>query len=342
MERLIAKNPRNKERIFPYIGGEEVNTNPIHAHHRYVIDFGDMSEEDARQWPDLMDILERKVRTVRLKDNRENYRRYWWQFAERRPGLAIALKSQPRILARSLTSKHFAFAFLPSGMVYDQTLVVFALPAFRHWALLSSRIHEVWSNFFGATLEDRPRYNVAACFETFPVPSDSGADILLEKIGRTYYEYRARVMEHQGEGLTATYNCFHDAECECSEIAPLREFHEAMDRVVLDAYGWTDIPTRCQFIPEFDDEEGDDENGRTRRKKYRYRWPDDIRDEVLARLLELNRRRALEEGQLPTETPVFAGMSDPEAKTKGGKKKAGKRASEDFNLSLLPQEKEEA
>src|SRR4029079_725009 len=42
MRRLIEKDPRNQERIFPYIGGEEVNESPTHAHHRYVINFGDM------------------------------------------------------------------------------------------------------------------------------------------------------------------------------------------------------------------------------------------------------------------------------------------------------------
>ena len=41
MHELIAKDPRNAERIFPYIGGEEVNDSPTHAHHRYVIDFED-------------------------------------------------------------------------------------------------------------------------------------------------------------------------------------------------------------------------------------------------------------------------------------------------------------
>ena len=43
MHRLIAKDPRNAERIFPYIGGEEVNDSPTHAHHRYVINFGEMT-----------------------------------------------------------------------------------------------------------------------------------------------------------------------------------------------------------------------------------------------------------------------------------------------------------
>ena len=39
MRRLIHENPRNREVVFPFIGGEEVNTSPIHAHHRYVINF---------------------------------------------------------------------------------------------------------------------------------------------------------------------------------------------------------------------------------------------------------------------------------------------------------------
>jgi hypothetical protein len=32
MQRLIAKDPRNAERIFPHIGGEEVNDSPTHSH----------------------------------------------------------------------------------------------------------------------------------------------------------------------------------------------------------------------------------------------------------------------------------------------------------------------
>ena len=50
MRRLIEENPRNREVIFPYIGGEEVNTSPTHAHHRYVINFRDypLRWEDQR------------------------------------------------------------------------------------------------------------------------------------------------------------------------------------------------------------------------------------------------------------------------------------------------------
>lgn len=43
MHQLIENNPRNAERIFPFIGGEELNDNPTHAHRRWVINFGEMS-----------------------------------------------------------------------------------------------------------------------------------------------------------------------------------------------------------------------------------------------------------------------------------------------------------
>ena len=72
-----------------------------------------------------------------------------------------------------------------------------------------------------------------------------------------------------------------------------------MDRAVLDAYGWTDLKPTCEFLLDYEEDEDEDESGggRRRKKPWRYRWPDDFRDEVLARLLELNRHRA-EQGQL--------------------------------------------
>jgi hypothetical protein len=81
-------------------------------------------------------------------------------------------------------------------------------------------------------------------------------------------------------------------------IVRLRELHAEMDRAVLKSYGWQDINPACEFYPEFDDEDSIEDDSRPGGKRYRYRWPDDVRDDVLARLLELNRTRAEEEAQL--------------------------------------------
>lgn len=59
MHRLIAENPKNAEVIFPYIDGKEINSSPTHSHLRYVINFGEMSEQEARDnYPQLMGIVE--------------------------------------------------------------------------------------------------------------------------------------------------------------------------------------------------------------------------------------------------------------------------------------------
>ena len=99
-------------------------------------------------------------------------------------------------------------------------------------------------------------------------------------------------MVRNNEGLTKIYNRFHDQDEQSPEIAQLRDLHAAMDRAVLDAYGWSDIPTDCDFFLDYAIDEAEWGN---KKKPYRYRWPDEIRDEVLARLLDLNAERAAEE-----------------------------------------------
>ena len=49
MYRLIQREPRNAARIFPYIGGEEVSSDPHHSYRRWAIDFNDFPLRRERQ-----------------------------------------------------------------------------------------------------------------------------------------------------------------------------------------------------------------------------------------------------------------------------------------------------
>ena len=141
-------------------------------------------------------------------------------------------------------------------------------------------------------MKDDLRYAPSDCFETFPFPQDWEEHPSLVTQGRSYYEFRAKNMVDRAEGLTKTYNLFHDIYDTDSGVEKLRELHTAMDRAVLDVYGWSDIPTDCQFLLEY---EIDKATWGRKKRPYRYRWPDAVRDEVLARLLALNAERAAEE-----------------------------------------------
>jgi hypothetical protein len=300
MRRLIEKDPRNREVIFPYIGGEEVNTSPTHAHHRYVINFGELRlEECRRRWPDLMAIVEAKVKPERAKLTKNAIGRkrakLWWQYGSLAKELQAAIAGLERVLAINCgATPHMAFAFLRAGMVFANTLAVFAFPAHAAFCALQSRPHETWARFLGSSMKDDLRYTPSDCFETFPFPEGWETHPALEAAGRAYYDFRAAHMVKNNEGLTRTYNRFHDPNETDPDILKLRELHAAMDRAVLDAYGWRDIPTTCDF---FLDYEIDEEEWGNKKKPWRYRWPDEVRDEVLARLLELNAQRAAAEAR---------------------------------------------
>jgi hypothetical protein len=213
-ERLIRKDPRNKELIFPYIGGEDLLDDPQQRHSRYVINFGDATEEEARGYPDLYQIVTENVKPERMaqKDNPDGRRRkqFWWQWGRYTPALANATKKLDRVLMHAFTSTHLAFAFIPSATVVAGPHNVFAFCSHSAFCVLQSRVHETWVRFFASSLEDRLRYTPSDCFETFPFPSDWQTNRVLEQIGERYYEYRAELMRRSEKGLTETYNRFHN------------------------------------------------------------------------------------------------------------------------------------
>ncbi|MBW4669008.1 MAG: class I SAM-dependent DNA methyltransferase [Cyanomargarita calcarea GSE-NOS-MK-12-04C] len=322
MQNLITENPKNAAIIFPYIGGDEVNSSPTHTHRRYVINFGDMSEEEANKYPELMNILEEKVKPKRLLDKRASYRKYWWQYAEKRGKLFQAISQANRVLVTNAqASVHLSFIFYSPNVVFANSLNIFPFQTYSTFTVLQSGIHEIWARFFSSTIQEGLRYNPSDCFETFPFPENWETNPSLEAIGNSYYEYRAALMVRNNEGLTDTYNRFHDPDEQDPEILKLRELHTAMDRAVLDAYGWSDISTDCDFILDYVDADEDQEtegSKRQKKKPWRYRWCEEVHDEVLARLLELNQQRA--------EAEILRGkVAEAKSKPKSTKPKKAKK-----------------
>jgi hypothetical protein len=329
MHRLIAENPKNQERIFPYIGGKEVNSSPTHTHHRFVINFGEMSEAEAWEYPDLMRIVEEKVKPKRLLDNRASYRNYWWQYAEKRVDLIKAIANCDRVLVTNAqAATHSCFIFYNSKVVFANSLNVFPFDTYSAFTILQSRIHEVFARFLSSSMKDDLRYNPSDCFETFPFPSNWETNAQLEEIGKTYYEFRAELMVRNNQGLTDTYNRLHEPDERHPDIIKLRQLHGEMDRIVLDAYGWKDIATDYTFLLDYEDEEEEEGSSKSQNEKpWRYRWFEEIHDEVLARLLELNLQRAQEE---------ILGGKAAEEKAKGGKKTVAKSRKKVSDTPSIP------
>jgi hypothetical protein len=282
MNVILARDPRSRERVFPYLGGEEVNTSPRQLHRRYIIDFGELTEAEARSYPDLFAIVEARVRPERQTKDAGKYPRMvheWWKLWNARVELHRTARAMRRVLGIARVSRTAAFTFLPSSMVYSEQLVIFAFEDDAHFALLQSRIHEEWARFLGSSMRDDLRYTPSDCFETFPFAAGCATNAELAGAGRAYHEHRAALMLANDEGLTRTTHRFHDPAERSPSIGRLRELHAAMDRAALDAYGWSALAPDYAFRAQLDG-------------SVRYTWSDEIRAEILARLMDENQRRS--------------------------------------------------
>jgi hypothetical protein len=289
----LWSNEHNQAVLFPYLNGKEMNSSPSQQPSRYAINFNDMDLSEALQWPEVLALVERKVKPQRSSKAADVATWPWWKYWRPRPDLRQATQSLAGVLAIGDTAKRFSVARVPTSFVLNKTLIVIALDSLAAFSILQSSAHENWVRFLGSSMKDDPRYTVERCFETFPFPENWKTSSTLDAAGKEYYAFRAALMIQDQQGLTKTYNRFHDPYEQIPDILRLRELHANMDRAVLEAYGWNDISTTtCEFLLDY---ETDEEEWGDKKKPWRYRWPDDVRDEVLARLLELNAKRAKEE-----------------------------------------------
>lgn len=299
----LASHGANAECLFPLLGGQDVNTSPSQSHARFVINFGSMSLDEANKWPELLEIVRERVKPGRLmkKDHGPGAhgKKYWWQHLLRSDPLYESIRNQSRCLVAARTSKHLAFSFQPILQVFNESLLVFAFENYTNFGVLQSRLHEVWARLVSSTLGAGLRYSVSGCFDTFPFPDSNPRAIneKLELVGAVLYEARAKYMETSGQGLTMTYNALKDIEFDDDRILELRRHHEAIDRAVLDAYGWLDIevPPYCPITP--------DEDAAV----------EAFNDEVIDRLYVLNTERAAEE-ELQGLTKVATKKKTPKKK----------------------------
>ncbi len=245
-ERLIAKNPRNRECLFPFLGGDDLNSQFDLSASRWAIQFDERSEIEAKNYPDLWRIVEQRVYPERSTKDAAKYPRMvneWWKYWNNRRDLTEAIRGKQSVLTRTIHSELHMIARVPTAQVFQHGLVVFVMEDDSSFALLQSNLHEAWVWKHASSLESRNRYTPTDCFETFPFPQrPRDSDVReADRIGAEYYEHRRQTMLKRQLGLTKTYNLFHRPDCHEPDIEQLRALHAGMDEAILACYGWSDI-----------------------------------------------------------------------------------------------------
>ena len=276
---LIAKDPRNKDILFPYLDAEDINSRSDQSPSRWVINFFDWPLEKAESYPDCMGIVREKVKSERDSNTySRNAREKWWQYERGRLELYAATANMKRVLVIPRHTKYMVCAWQANVIVFSEATCVIASESAIDFTIVQSTIHDVWARKESSSLGATLRYTPTKCFETFPFPKSTEG---LSEIGERYNAHRQFTMRKNQEGPTQTYNRFHDQQENDKDIVTLRELHREMDDAVAKAYGWDDLKLEHGF--------------HETKQGLRYTISEAARREVLDRLLLLNHQRNEEE-----------------------------------------------
>jgi type I restriction-modification system DNA methylase subunit len=275
---LIERDGRNREVMFPYLTGDDLNSNPDNGPSRWVIDFTGFCEKCATRYPEPFSRLLQLVKPERDRNPRPATKKYWWQFERSRPEMRKAIARLDQVLVIARVSKSVMPVRIATGTVTSEQVVVFATDSYSDQAILSSSPHQMWAIKYGSGMRKDPRYTPSDVFETFPRPeSDAG----LASIGELLDRERREIMLRRELGITKLYNLVNDPGLDDSsdlDIARLRQVHVQLDEAVIAAYGWVNIELAHGF--------------HTYRQMTRWTVSPAARVEILDRLLAENLRRA--------------------------------------------------
>jgi len=292
-QKLIQRDRRNSDCLFPFLNGEDLNSRSDQSASRWIIQFDERSEQDARSYPDLWRIVDQRVRPQRIQMDAAKYGRAvreWWKYVINPRELNAVARDHRRLLVRAATSELHMMAFVPGSQVFLQAVYVFAFDDDYSFAVLQSNVHEAWVRRYATRLRTDVRYTLSDCFATFPMLAQPAVTLRARAsaVGNEYNTSRGSAMLRRGLGLTKTYNLCHDEGCLDSDLVELRRLHSAMDRAVLACYGWHDIDPGHGFHV--------DDRGRAR-----FTISPGARVEILNRLLTLNQQTAGQQQEAKTD-----------------------------------------
>jgi hypothetical protein len=212
-ESLITKDVRNKDVLFPYLNGEDVNSDPEQKASRWVINFFDWSEEEARTYPDCFEIVERLVKPERQRPGNTMGRIKWWQFYRRGVDLYETISKLDQVMAISEVTKYVAFTLVPIDLIFMHTLKIIAKSDWVEFCLMNSSIYAEWCWKYSSTMGSGTlRYTPSTTYDPFPFLTLHKAETIdtLNQLGPDFHKVRHGLMVEARLGITKLYNQVHN------------------------------------------------------------------------------------------------------------------------------------
>jgi hypothetical protein len=273
---LRAECPELKPVVLEYLTGSDFNSTPDQSGRRFAVYFADWERQRAQSFPEAFEIVSERVPPTRRKSKAHLQERFW-QFEH--PAVEALRRIEPydRWIGIAETSKTLTPAFVRSGVLPSNSMVVIPSDDFFDLGLLTSSLHYYWVLRHTTYMKTDPRYVPARVFDTFPFPAERSREVA--RVMDALSAHRAKMLQSRSCGLTTIYTSYHrDGPSAPEDMLSLRELHQELDFRVMNAYGWDDLELQYGFRDV-------DEQGQ------RWTVTGEHAEELVHRLLELNREQ---------------------------------------------------
>ena len=259
-EDFINKEPQAKQFIKPLVGSEEF----INNKKRWCLWLVGANPSDLKKCPLIMERVQ-KVKEMRLASTKEATRKfadYPTRFMElRQPETDYLLV--PRVSSEQ--RRYIPIGYMPKDVISTDANMVLPNATLYHFGVLISNVHMAWMRAVAGRLEMRYRYSNTIVYNNFPWPfSEKQTDLFVpngtHQKAKNVSSEQIRLSNQEKIQQTAQAILDARAKYPDSSLADLydetlmppelRKAHQANDRVVMAAYGFSTKMTESECVAE--------------------------------------------------------------------------------------------
>ncbi|MBR0341517.1 MAG: class I SAM-dependent DNA methyltransferase [Oscillospiraceae bacterium] len=236
-EEFIKANPKATKYVRQMLGASEF----LHNKKRYCLWLEDADPSEVKQCPGVMDRIE-KCRQVRANSIAQGIRKFAdtpMLFAQRTQPVGETYIIVPR--HSSENRRYIPFGFIRPDVIVNDAVQIIPRAGLYHFGIMESNVHMAWVRVVCGRIKSDYRYSKDIVYNNFPWPTPT--DEQKAKIEATAQGILNARAKYPNASLADLYD-------ELTMPIELRKAHQANDRAVMGAYGFSVKMTEQECVAE--------------------------------------------------------------------------------------------
>ena len=236
-EDFIRKEPNARKFVREFLGAEEF----INGKKRYCLWFVNASPAELRKMPLVMKRVE-AVKQMRLSSSKEstrNWAAYPYLFTENRQPECGNYLLIPRVSSEH--RQYIPIGYVSSDVIASDAVQIVPNATLYEFGVLTSIVHNAWMRVVCGRLKSDYRYSNDIVYNNFPWPNPTDErKAKIEQTAQAILDVRAKYPDSSHADL---YD-------ETLMPPDLRKAHQANDKAVMSAYGFSSKMTESEIVAE--------------------------------------------------------------------------------------------